>query len=263
MPLPTGALRIADLGYFSLDNLSDLTTQQVYWLSRIFSQCLVIDQHNQTWDLVDLLSTYCDDRLDIAVRLGAKKRLPCRLMAVRVTEKVVNERRRRIKADATRRGRTASKRRLKLAEWTILVTSIPETLLSLDEAFVLMRVRWQIELLFKLWKSHAKIDDWRTQKPWRILCELYAKLIAVIIQHWIILQGCWRFPNRSLTKAAATIRKHAIHLAVAFASGAVQRLIEALQIISRCLALGGRLNKRKTKPNTSQLLLEINLNSLS
>lgn len=86
----------------------------------------------------------CDDKFDIPVLLGVQKRLPCRLMAVRVTEEVVNERRRRIRADATRRGKTASKRRLKLAEWTIIVTSIPEELLSLDEAFVLMRVRWQI-----------------------------------------------------------------------------------------------------------------------
>ena len=206
---------------------------------------------------MDLLRASCDNRLDIPVLLGEKKRLPCRLMAVKVAEEVVNERRRRIRSDATRRGKTPSKRQLKLAEWTILVTSVPEELLSLDEAFVLMRVRWQIELLFKLWKSHGKIDDWRTGKPWRILCEFYAKLIAMLIQHWILLNGCWRFPNRSLTKAAASVRKHALHLAVAFASGCSKRLMEALKIISRCLASGCRLNRRKTNPNTYQLLLEI------
>lgn len=262
-PLPKGALRIADLGYFSLDNLSYLNTQQVYWLSRIFSQCIVYDTSDKKWDLVDLLCAYCDDKLDVPVFLGEKKRIPCRLMAVRVTEEVANERRRRIRADATRRGKTPSKRQLKLAEWTILVTSVPYKLLTLDEAFVLMRVRWQIELLFKLWKSHGKIDDWRTEKTCRILCEFYAKLLAMLIQHWILLKGCWRFPNRSLTKAAATVRKHALHLAVAFASGCFKRLQEALEIIGRCLALGCRLNKRKTNPNTYQLLLEINLKPLN
>lgn len=50
----------------------------------------------------------------------------------------------------------------------------------------MMRVRWQIELLFKLWKNEGHIDSWRSEKPWRIPCELYAKLIAMVIQHWIL-----------------------------------------------------------------------------
>jgi hypothetical protein len=56
-------------------------------------------------------------------------------------------------------------------------------------------------------------------------------------------------------KAAKTVQKHAINLAIALASGCVQRLSEALQIIQRCLAKGCRINKRKTKPSTYQLLL--------
>jgi hypothetical protein len=256
-PLPKGALRIADLGYFSLDNLISLNTQGVYWLSKIFSQCQLYDQNEKKWDIVELLSTHCLDKLDIPILLGLKERMHCRLIAVRVPEDVANERRRKIRADATRRGKTPSRHKLELANWTILVTSVPKKLLSLDEAFVLLRIRWQIELLFKLWKRDGKIDDWRSEKPWRILCEFYAKLLAMLIQHWILLSGFWRFPNRSLTKAAQTVRKHALHLAVSFASKSRERLLEALEIIGHCLALGCRLNKRRVKPNTYQLLLEV------
>ena len=56
-------------------------------------------------------------------------------------------------------------RRMALAAWNVVITNIPQDLLSLEEAFVLTRVRWQIELLFKLWKSHGRVDEWRTTKP--------------------------------------------------------------------------------------------------
>jgi hypothetical protein len=69
-PLPKGAIRIADLGYFSLENLSSLNTKGVYWLSMIFSQCIVIDKNDKKWDLVELLSEYCKDKLDIEIFLG-------------------------------------------------------------------------------------------------------------------------------------------------------------------------------------------------
>ena len=82
--------------------------------------------------------------------------------------------------------------------------------------------------------------------------------LPVCIFFWLmVLSGCWQYPNRSLHKAAQTVRKHALHLAIVFASGCVKRLHEALEIIQRCLAVGCRLNKRKTKPNTYQLLLSI------
>jgi len=48
---------------------------------------------------------------------------------------------------------------------------------------VLLKIRWQIELLFKLWKSHGRVDEWRTKKPARIVCEIYAKLIGLVVQH--------------------------------------------------------------------------------
>jgi len=196
--------------------------------------------------------------IDQPILVGAKEKVKCRLIAQKVGAEVANSRRRKIRKNADEKGKTPSKRQLQLASWTIIATNASEQLLSAKEALMLARVRWQIEMRFKLWKNHRHIDSWRTQKPFRSLCEVYANLIVILIQHWIIITSCWKYPDRSLTKASKTIQKHALNLAMALASENIERLTEALEIIKRCLAFGCRILKRKNKPNTYQLLLALN-----
>ena len=252
--LPAGALRIGDLGYYNLKEFKKMDSDGVYWLSRVKSNCVVY-RYDKRWDLPGLLRKCCKDRMDIQVLLGADERVPCRLLAVRVPDDVAKLRRCQLISEAKDKGKPVSDKALELASWIVLCCNIPHEMLNLDEAFVLMRTRWQIELIFKLWKSHGCIDEWRTESPWRILCEVYAKLIVMLIQHWILLAGCWQYPNRSLFKAVKTIQKHAMNLACAFASGRAGRLYEALKTIQRCLSVGCRINKRRKNPSTYQLLL--------
>jgi len=252
--LPAGALWLADLGYWSLDTLQTLDQQGVCWLSRLQVQTAVYDTTGQQRDLLALLEAQPTETMDLAVELGEAYRLPARLLAVRVPPAVADERRRRLRAAARKKGRMVSARRLALAAWTMLVTNVPVERLTVREALVLGRARWQIELLFKLWKSHGRVDESRSLKPWRILCEVYAKLLAMVVQHWLFLVSCWAYPHRSLTKAAQTVQKHALHLASAFCRLTSLRM--AITTVKRCLAAGCRMNRRKKHPNTYQLLLE-------
>jgi len=260
-PLPRGALRISDLGFFTLGVFAAMTAQGVYWLSRLAPGTAVYTQDGARWDVLDLLAAQDTTTVDLTVTLGVDHRLPGRLLAVRVPEEVVNQRRRRLRADAKRRGKTPSAGQLAWCAWTIVVTSVPPTLLSLREALVLLRARWQIELLFKLWKSHGHIDESRSAQPWRVLTEVFAKLLAMVVQHWLLLVSCWAFPDRSLLKAAHTIRQHALSLASSLAYPAF--LDHILAVVQRSIAAGCRLNRRKKHPNTYQLLLEPSLAGLA
>ena len=254
-PIPAGALRIADLGFFELDVLHAIGQADGYWLTRPQVTTVMSDQQGQRLDLPSFLARQEAASVDVPIHLGARARLPCRLLAQRVPQEVADQRRRRIRAEAKRRGRTPNATQLLLADWTILVTNVPPEQLSVPEALVLGRARWQIELLFKLWKSHGQIDEWRSSKAGAILCELYAKVIAMIVQHWIMLVGCWAYADRSLMKAAATIRKQALCLATALRCGGA--LASAITIIAECLAVGCRINKSQKTPHTYQLLLDI------
>jgi hypothetical protein len=251
--LPAGALHLADLGYWKLAGLAELSDRGCYWLSRLQVQTKVIDEQGCAWSQADYLQRQQGNQLDVAVRLGANARLQARLLAVKVPPEVAAERRRRIKEQARSRGQKISHDRLALAEWTLLVTNLPYQLLALDEALLLARLRWQIELLFKLWKSKGQIATWRTRNPWRIVCELYAKLIAMVFQHWFFLLGNWSLPERSWLKATHTVRQHAIVLAVALPVR--KQLMHALRILANCLNQGCRINKSRKTPRHYQLLL--------
>src|SRR6266496_4259352 len=156
--LPAKSLRLIDLGYFRLERFQSLSEQQIYWLSRFKTGTLVWDVEGVRWNLPDLLATQTTAVVDLPVRLGQAGTLACRLLAVRAPQEVVDQRRRRLYAEARRRGTTPSPASLALAAWTILITNVPADLLTVQEALVVARTRWQIELLFKLWKCHGRID---------------------------------------------------------------------------------------------------------
>jgi hypothetical protein len=254
-PIPAGALRIADLGFFDLSVLQAIEQAEGYWLTRPQITTVLTDLAGQRLDLVSYLAAQDSASVDVPLRLGARHQVRCRLLALRVAQEVADQRRRRLREEAKRRGRLPNAVQLAVAEWTIFVTNVPAERLSVMEALVLGRARWQIELLFKLWKSQGQIDEWRSTKGGAILCELYAKVIAMIVQHWIVLVGCWAYADRSLSKAAATVRAHAMCLATALRCGA--RLAEALSIIVACLRSGCRINKSQKTPHTYQLLLDV------
>ncbi len=247
-PVAPDVLRLADLGFFDLAVLATLTAQRAYWLTRVQVGTVILDPTGQRLDLLTLLHHRCKRTLDLPILLGVRERLPCRLLAERMPKAVANERRQRLRDEARQRGQTVSARKLTLADWTIRVTNVPAERLSVAEAMIVGRVRWQIELVFKLWKREGRIDEWRSAKPWRVLTEVSAKLLAMVIQHWILVVTSWQYPERSMVKGAQTVRAHACYLACVF--HAADQLATALASIARCLAAGGRINKRRKRPST-------------
>lgn len=256
-PLPREALRLTDLGFFCLAELRRRTEEGSFWLTRLQAGTALFTAAGRRWALLVLLTARDQARLDEPVELGVAERLPARLLAGRVPQEVADQRRRRLRAAARKKGQTVSRQRLALCDWTVLVTNVPPERLTLREALVLARARWQIELLFKLWKSHHLVDAWRSTNPWRILCEVYAKLIGVIVHHWLRLVGGWHYPDHSLTKAALTIQEHMAALTAAFRQGDAARLAAVLEDIAYDLAGACRLTQRRTRPSTYHLLLAL------
>jgi len=254
-PLPEGALHLADLGYFRLTRLQQLSAERVFWLSRLQPRTALYGATGPAQTVATLLADEQADVVDVPLRVGQSHRLPCRLLAVRVPPDVAAGRRQRLRKSIRRRRRRPHPDCWTLTDWTVYVTNAPTALLTVSEALVLARCRWQIELLFKLWKTYGRIDESRSAQPWRVLCEVYAKLLAMVVQHWILLVGCWSYPDRSLAKASATVRRQALNLAAVIAQR--QLVAKTLEIIQRSLRRGCRVNRRVQQPPTFQLLLAL------
>ncbi|RPI59904.1 MAG: IS4 family transposase [Planctomycetaceae bacterium] len=253
LPLPAGSLAIFDLGYFSLDRFERVETAGGFWLSRLQHGTTVCDTSGNPLLLPKFLAKNAQRGIvDVSVAIGAK-RLPCRLLAVRVSAEIAARRRQKIREKARDHGREPSREYLDLQEWTIYVTNCPPTLLKWKEVVVLYRARWQVERLFKLWKSYnclAARDENATAA--RQVAEVYVKIIAVIIQHGILLMTVWLDGRRSLWRAAARLRDWMAQIIGVIDDAA--KLQRVLVRQSQIMAKSSRLNSRKKHPNCFQLL---------
>ncbi len=253
-PLPAGSLYVADRGYWSLSRLRDWSEQGVRFCQHPKANTVFYDRQGKRIDLEMALPRTVGQVKVMPVVLGKCDPLPVRLIMVRVPSEVTRQRRERLSEEARDKGKVVSEQQWKLAEWTLVVTNASAKQLGAQQALVLLRERWLIELLFKLWKSQGQIDEWRSALPWHALCELYAKLIAVVIQHWLLLFGCWYDPWRSLVKASAVVRALALDL-LEVLSG-LSRLHSLVRKMRRRMQSGCRLNRRASEPCLAQVLLE-------
>ena len=181
--------------------------------------------------------------------------MPVRVLFQRLPREVVQARRRKAKKSMRRQGKTASTRYLQLLEWNIYVTNVSEEWLTFEQVFLVYRLRWQIELIFKLWKSEARINQIGSWRPARALCQLYARLIAVVLFHWLVA------PNRlaqtyelSLVKAYRIMRRHVPRLALAIGSG-WQQVAAVIDRLVRDFLHYGRKDSRKKCPSTYRRIL--------
>jgi hypothetical protein len=252
---PAGSLSIWDLGYFCLKRFQAWTSKGAYWISRLQPGTIVLDPDGKPWNLKERLRQHhWTGPLDLAVLLGSEQRVSSRLIALRAPQEVADRRRQKAYEKAQKSGRTPTAEHLEWCNWTIFVTNCPDDLLTWQEVVVLYRSRWQIELMFKLWKSHNLLATHaETKSVSRQMAEFWAKLIGVIVQHWLLLTTTWLDHRRSLMQAAAELRKWLTLLMVLLDDR--DQLSAKLTHLRATIAASARVNSRKKKPSWFQLLL--------
>src|SRR5438270_5064214 len=109
-----------------------------------------------------------------------------------------------------------------------------------------------IELFWKLCKQEGKLDTWRSSKPERILTELYAKLLGLLLEHWVTLEGCWADPRRSLFKARQVIQWTVPWLVLAIRGEVAWEVV--LSLMAASMGSNCWTDRRQHPPSTFQQL---------
>jgi Transposase DDE domain len=248
-----GTLLIYDLGYFDLSRFAVLDTQQAKYVSRLQYGVQVYDTEDKPLNLLAYLSAQATGLVDREVVLGKSERLRCRLIAIRVPEEIANRRRQQARETARRKGRTPSEEYLELLGWSLFITNNTEEALTWKEVVVLYRARWQIELLFKLWKSHNQLARSRAgASTLEVLALFYAKLLGVVLQHWILVATAGLRESRSMFKAALALREMVKGLLLCLEDRL--RMEEELRQLQEVIKNLGKKAERTKDPGYAQLI---------
>lgn len=155
--VPRGALYRADLGFWCLERLRRFGEEGILWISRIPSSATLCVHHGALEKLALFLQKQTADRVDRNVLLGAEQ-LPSRRVAVRCPQEVAAEKKRRLRRKRKKKGKQPSIQQLLFCAWLVRAMNLPAEQFTVEELWTLYRVRWQIELVFKRWKSVLQLD---------------------------------------------------------------------------------------------------------
>jgi Transposase DDE domain len=122
----------------------------------------------------------------------ARRVLQGRLIGVRLPDKEAREARARARRE---HGPNVTEDQLEAAQYVMLFTTVPSSRLSASRCTEAYRLRWQIELQWKRWKSLCHFDRLPNYRDDTILSWLTAKVLLGLLLERIASMGLGTSPN--------------------------------------------------------------------
>ncbi|TEA45638.1 IS4 family transposase [Bacillus sp. BH2] len=197
--LRPGDLCIRDLGYFSLEDLDQMDQRGVYYISRLkLNHTVYMKNPSPEYfqnGTVKKQSQYIQVNLEHLMNtlkpgqtyeikeayIGKEQKLFTRVVIYRLTEKQLQERRTKQSYTESKKGITYSEKSKRLTGINIYVTNTPWEIVPMEQIHDFYSLRWQIEIIFKTWKSLFQIHHWQNIKQERLECHVYGKLITIFL----------------------------------------------------------------------------------
>jgi hypothetical protein len=202
-------LILRDLGYFNLDDYEDIDKREAFYISRVkLSTATYIyrdDNEIEYYKNGNIKQSSIYKRIDFLEMLksmkesetieikeafiGEEKKMPIRLVVYKHTKDELKNITAAAKKESIKKGKAKSDKSMDLLGLCIIMTNIPDEIVIAKEVYEIYSLRWQIELLFKIWKSVYDIDKVRSVKMERFECHLYGKLILILLSSTVTFRA--------------------------------------------------------------------------
>ena len=256
-------LVIRDLGYYSLDVISKFMEVGAFIISKLNTNTFVYEKENDKYKVIEFgrLYTWMKkhklQQLDKPVYIGSEARIPMRLIIDIVPDEVLAKRMQKLNKYNKRMGHTTSEEYTNRARFNLTITNIPHAAIPTQAIMALYHVRWQIELVFKIWKSTFGIHRIGKMKYYRWLCILYTKLILIAIYWQTIMPvraAFYKIKGRllSIDKCFKTLKAETNKLRDAIRKG-TQAIEQIMGNIIELISEKHWLEKKKNKLNFEQI----------
>jgi hypothetical protein len=267
--IQAGDLEITDLGFFNIQTFINIDSKGAFYLSRLLPSVTLyqrdpVDQSLHEFDLVAFAQKLCGERAEIEICMQKKKQTTtARLIVEKVPDEVKAQRLRKINKHNKRRGYTTTKRTQILSGFNLFITNTPASAIPAELVHDFYRVRWQVELTFKNWKSNFALSKVTGKRPERIKCLLYAKLLFIAMTTKLgmaIRNYVWLTAHREVSLDQAA--KHFKIKAQGWLSAIIQEPEKATKILQEAASfIMKRCLKCKSHKRIYPLLVLENMNS--
>jgi hypothetical protein len=242
-----GDLLLRDMGFLVLDVLEQIDIQGAFFISRKRSQIMVFDTDTEK-EIALLKQLRKKKFLDNIVLVGRKKKMKVRLVIIPLPPNQASEKRRKARKDRDKR-LNHNKDYYELLGYSIFITNIPQSCCQTEEIKKLYGLRWQIEIIFKSWKSCFSIEKLiplKCNNPNRIYCMIYLWLLYIFLFQVVWIIYCKKHQNNEVNLSLLKMAKFfSVHFGLIFTCKNEQFFDHLL--LSKC-----RYDKRIDRLNMSQ-----------
>lgn len=240
-----GDLIIRDLGYYSDDLIAHYIKSEAFFISKLYHNVSVRldpnkDEKLDFQKLYEQMVSLHQTHRDINIYIGKKKR-PVRLIITLMPDEVYKKRVTKVNKKNQSSGYTTTKEFKNRAYFNLFICNIPSEQCSYKTICNLYKIRWQIELVFKVWKSVLNIHKLPKMSSARMLTTLYAKLLWIFI-NWQIVSDCRNYFYKteirvlSIIKCFKTLEEKSIQLRsclLKFKARIEKTLLQLISIFSK------------------------------
>ena len=262
-----GDLVIRDLAYMSIEVLQAIADRFAFYLCRASPSTTIYEKKGDKYCKLDFAGIFKHmqknrlQTLEKEVYLGAEDRFQTRMVLHRLPPEVVSTRLRKARENKKKKGGgELTDEYIARAHLNLFLTNATIEQIPTRNTWQLYRLRWQIELVFKVWKSIWKVDDVKKVSRYRLECYILSRLILIMLGWQVIWSAAVCLYHAegkviSVFKAAKTLlRNYVGDLAKLFLLK-TRTFLDFLKEFCTLSRSNHLLEKRQKRPTSFDLLI--------